>query len=241
MTPYFSSLKTSRRITAIRSANAAERATQLSEFARELRICVLHMIQHAGLGHIGGDFSVVDILATLFGGVMDYDPENPTWPERDRFILSKGHCSASLYATLAFSGFFSPAQLATFAQPLSILNGLEREALDLQDVRRQLRLAARWRIEPDAARVGFALAQWLNHRMEGLCRRLDETAIKRACGVLDLFMDEHQWRLSLYQAQNLYYEILKTHRDSFFLSPELKEALYGLGRRLKFSDSLLKL
>lgn len=123
MTPYFSSLKTSRRITAIRSANAAERATQLSEFARELRICVLHMIQHAGLGHIGGDFSVVDILATLFGGVMDYDPENPTWPERDRFILSKGHCSASLYATLAFSGFFSPAQLATFAQPLSILNG----------------------------------------------------------------------------------------------------------------------
>ena len=77
--------------------------------------------------------------------------------------------------------------------------------------------------------------------MEGLCRRLDETAIKRACGVLDLFMDEHQWRLSLYQAQNLYYEILKTHRDSFFLSPELKEALYGLGRRLKFSDSLLKL
>jgi hypothetical protein len=83
-----------------------ERARLLGEVSREIRLSVLDMISKARQGHVGGDFSVTDILATLFFGVMRYDATNPKSPERDRFILSKGHCSAALYSILALSGFF---------------------------------------------------------------------------------------------------------------------------------------
>ena len=124
MNSYFSSLKpNSSRVSSVRNAAPAEREAQLREFARELRVCVLNVIKGAGLGHVGGDFSAADTLVTLFGGVMNYDPANPQWAERDRFILSKGHCSASLYSVLAMCGFIPPEELATFAKPLSALNG----------------------------------------------------------------------------------------------------------------------
>ncbi|HWT26115.1 MAG TPA: transketolase, partial [Solirubrobacteraceae bacterium] len=74
-------------------------------------------------GHIGGDLSVTDILVTLFGAVLEVDPERPDLPERDRFVLSKGHCAAALYATLARCGFFPREELVTFMAPLSMLNG----------------------------------------------------------------------------------------------------------------------
>lgn len=75
------------------------------------------------MGHIGGDFSVTDILVTLFFDVMRYRAEDPEWAGRDRFILSKGHCSAALYSVLARAGFFSQDLLPTFMAPLSVLNG----------------------------------------------------------------------------------------------------------------------
>ena len=62
-----------------------------------------------GLGHIGGDFSVIDILVTSYWAALRVDPPRPSDPDRDRFILSKGHCAAALYTTLARCGFF-PAQ-----------------------------------------------------------------------------------------------------------------------------------
>ena len=81
------------------------------------------MVHHAKLGHPGGDLSSADILVTLYLAVMRLDPKNPTWPGRDRFIMSKGHCSAALYATLAEAGILDHAALATFMDPLSKLNG----------------------------------------------------------------------------------------------------------------------
>jgi transketolase len=82
------------------------------------------MVYKAKLGHIGGDLSVTDILVALyFGGVLRVDPDRPDAPERDRFILSKGHCAGALYTTLAHAGFFPLDELDTFAQPLSRLNG----------------------------------------------------------------------------------------------------------------------
>jgi transketolase len=81
------------------------------------------MVDRAGLGHIGGDLSVTDILVTLFGAVLDVDPADPTREDRDRFILSKGHCAGALYATLAHCGFFPREELTTFMAPLSALNG----------------------------------------------------------------------------------------------------------------------
>jgi transketolase len=99
------------------------RIAGIAELARQVRVADLQMISRAQLGHIGGDFSVTDILATLYGAVLNIDPKNPTDPERDRFILSKGHCAGALYSTLAHRGFIPLEQLETFAQPLSALNG----------------------------------------------------------------------------------------------------------------------
>lgn len=95
----------------------------LEALATRIRVTVLRTINRAGLGHVGGDLSVTDILATLYGAVLRVDPAQPQWPDRDRFILSKGHAAVSLYTTLAIRGFFDEAELATFAQPLSRLNG----------------------------------------------------------------------------------------------------------------------
>ena len=124
MDSFYSSLKPcANRVQSLRDSSALEREAQLRAFSREIRRSVLQVIHGAGLGHVGGDFSVADTLATLFGSVLNYDPANPKWADRDRFILSKGHCSASLYSVLALCGFIDPEQLDTFAKPLSALNG----------------------------------------------------------------------------------------------------------------------
>ncbi len=82
------------------------------------------MTHHAHLGHTGGDLSSADILAVLYlGGVLRVNPAEPRWPQRDRFILSKGHCSGAYYSTLAARGFFPLDQLKTYMDPLSMLNG----------------------------------------------------------------------------------------------------------------------
>lgn len=91
--------------------------------AASIRRHDLDMVYRARLGHIGGEFSAIDILATLYFGVLRLNPADPAWPERDRFILSKGHAAAALYTTLAHAGFFPLAELETFMQPLSRLNG----------------------------------------------------------------------------------------------------------------------
>lgn len=107
----------------IASAEPAARSKRLEEIAYEIRRSVVKMIDRAQLGHVGGDLSVTDILVTLFGAVLSVDPERPHADERDRLILSKGHCSASIYATLAHCGYFPVARLADFMAPLSPLNG----------------------------------------------------------------------------------------------------------------------
>jgi transketolase len=99
------------------------RAALLRDRAQQTRREVLQIIRRAGLGHIGGDFSVTDLLTVLYHGVLHIDPEHPNDPERDRFILSKGHCAVSFYTTLASCGFFPSARLTQFAQPDSDLSG----------------------------------------------------------------------------------------------------------------------
>ncbi|MDQ1701617.1 MAG: transketolase [Frankiaceae bacterium] len=104
-------------------ADAATRARLLAEAADASRRLILRTISKAGLGHVGGDLSVIDILTCLYGAVLSVDPADPTAADRDRFILSKGHCAGALYVTLAQTGFFSPDELVTFMAPLSPLNG----------------------------------------------------------------------------------------------------------------------
>jgi transketolase len=95
----------------------------VARLALTIRRTSLKMVNAARLGHPGGDLSAADILAVLFSSVLKVDPLHPRMPGRDRFILSKGHCSAALYATLAETGFFPRERLAEFMKPLSFLNG----------------------------------------------------------------------------------------------------------------------
>ena len=101
-----------------------ERAVVLRHKANWIRLSAMTMNHHARLGHTGGDLSSADILAVLFlGGILQVDPAQPRWPQRDRFILSKGHGAAAYYSTLAARGFFPLEQLGTYMDPLSMLNG----------------------------------------------------------------------------------------------------------------------
>lgn len=81
------------------------------------------MLTEAGSGHPGGSLSCIDILTALYFKIMRHDPKKPKWPDRDRFILSKGHGAPALYAALAYSGYFGKDQLMTLRKLGSPLQG----------------------------------------------------------------------------------------------------------------------
>jgi transketolase len=112
-----------RRQAAIAAAAPAQRGAILAAEARAARQDIVRTIGHARIGHIGGDLSVIDVLTTLYNGVLRVAPDDPEWPGRDRLILSKGHCACALYVTLARTGFISRRDLSGFAADLSPLNG----------------------------------------------------------------------------------------------------------------------
>jgi len=89
---------------------------KLEKFANDIRIETLRELGHLGFGHIGGAMSIVELLAVLYGKVMNVDPENPKWEERDWLVISKGHAGPALYATLALKGFFPKDWLYTLNQ-----------------------------------------------------------------------------------------------------------------------------
>ena len=89
----------------------------LKEHARNIRIDLLKALNNCNSGHTGGSLSCADILATLYFSVMRYDPKNPSWEDRDRFIMSKGHAAPALYATLAEAGYFAKEELNKLRTP----------------------------------------------------------------------------------------------------------------------------
>src|SRR5262245_10073403 len=93
------------------------------ELARRLRVHVLHMTSRAGSSHVGSAFSCADIVAVLYGRVLRVDPENPRDPRRDRFVLSKGHAGAIVYAVLAERGFIPTSLLETYYADGTVLSG----------------------------------------------------------------------------------------------------------------------
>src|SRR5690242_15764065 len=100
-----------------------KQVAKLRTLATAIRRRDLQMVYETKLGHIASDFSATDILTTLYFNVLRVDPHRPDDPNRDRFILSKGHGVGALYITLAHAGFFPLDELATFTKPLSRLNG----------------------------------------------------------------------------------------------------------------------
>ena len=100
-----------------------EEIRRLEDIARRIRIDVLRMTTRAGSGHPGGCLSCADIITALYFKVLRHDPKNPSWEDRDRFILSKGHSAPALYAALAEAGYFDKSLLMTLRRPDSILQG----------------------------------------------------------------------------------------------------------------------
>ncbi len=97
---------------------------ELMSKAKWVRQQILEMVVDAKKGHIGGALSCTDILVTLYyGGILRFDSGNPSWTDRDKFILSKGHSSIALYAILADLGFFPVSELNAFCQKGSMLGG----------------------------------------------------------------------------------------------------------------------
>jgi transketolase len=99
------------------------RNDSLKEIATDIRRSIIRMTCEAKSGHPGGSLSAVEILTALYFGIMRIDPKRPAWEDRDRFVLSKGHASPVLYATLAKRGYFSADELMGFRKLGSMLQG----------------------------------------------------------------------------------------------------------------------
>ena len=100
-----------------------QKITNLQQRAKAIRRHIIKMLCEAGSGHPGGSLSAADIMSVLFFEVMKLDPEKPDWPERDRFVLSKGHAAPVLYAALAEKGFLPVEELLTLRKLGSRLQG----------------------------------------------------------------------------------------------------------------------
>jgi len=100
-----------------------EKKEHLQKIADKIRRNVLEMIYKAQSGHLGGSFSVAEIVSVLYFSEMRIDPDNPDWPDRDRFVPSKGHCAPAIYAALALKGIVEPEALSDLRQTGCILQG----------------------------------------------------------------------------------------------------------------------
>lgn len=96
---------------------------KLDNRSRNLRRQMVKMLASARRGHVGSAFSVVEIIRVLFDDILKYDSKRPKWPDRDRFLLSKGHGCMALYVMLAEKGFFPESELWTFCHDGSMLGG----------------------------------------------------------------------------------------------------------------------
>ena len=96
---------------------------RLEAIAQECRVQIIRMLTHAGSGHPGGSLSVIDLLTAIFLGRMRHDPRQPLSPDRDRLVLSKGHCVPALYTVMWKAGYFPESMLLTLRKLGSPLQG----------------------------------------------------------------------------------------------------------------------
>ncbi len=96
---------------------------ELEELARGIRIRLITLVARAEAGHLGGSLSAVELLTALYFSAMRIDPEDPSWEDRDRFVLSKGHAAPAYYTVLSAAGYFPDSVLSTYDQLGSALQG----------------------------------------------------------------------------------------------------------------------
>lgn len=164
------------------SENSAGKLENNDITAKRLRSSILQMIHAGGSGHPGGSFSVLEILMTLFSSVVRFKPHDPTWPDRDRVILSKGHGVPALYALLAELGYF----------PKDWLMSLRKLGSPLQGHPDVVRLPA---VEAATGSLGqgLSIAQGM-----ALAQRLDKRKSRTFCIVGDGEIQEGQiWECAM--------------------------------------------
>jgi transketolase len=200
---------------------SSELVSRLTEVARELRIMDIEMISEAGSGHPGGTLSAADMVAALFFHKLRLRPEEPNWPDRDRFVLSKGHCIPIVYAAMAKRGFFDPSLAKTLRKlgsPLqghpdrTRLPGIEASTGSLgQGLSVAIGMAlagkldgATWRVycmlgdgEVQAGQVWEAAMFAPRHGLDNLCAILDYNQVqqtRKVAEILDLEPIVDKWR-----------------------------------------------
>jgi transketolase len=203
------------------TADRRQLVDRLTEIARDLRIIDIEMITEAGSGHPGGTLSAADMIAALYFHKLRLRPEEPLWPDRDRFILSKGHCIPIVYAAMARRGFFPEEELMTLRKvgsPLqghpdrTRLPGIEASTGSLgQGLSIAVGMAlagkldgASWRVycmlgdgEIQAGQIWEAAMFAPRHGLDNLCAILDQNQVQQTAKVADILDEEPlvaKWR-----------------------------------------------
>jgi transketolase len=182
----------------------------LKRLAIELRKTILRMIAHAGSGHPGGSLSIVELLIGLYWHALRHDPTRPDWPQRDLFLLSKGHGCPALYAVLAYQGYFPKEELMTLrryptrlqghpekgsppgveiaagslGQGLSIANGMA--LADRLDTCRRRIFCLMGDGEIQEGQVWEAAMTAFHHRLDGVCAIIDANQLQQNGPVKDI-------------------------------------------------------
>ena len=159
-------------------------------------------------------------------------------------LKSKVRNYDQLLEYLTLLGSKPPAILtvaAEFTLTSDIVAKLEDTYPDVAGIRRLFGLAGFWRVKPDEERIRFAFSDCMNEMLTAMCLGgLDIEAVENLNELVSLFTEEFEWHLSLYDSQNLYYELLKKNREVLKTAPErLRKAMYELGHELKFADEIL--
>ncbi len=193
---------------------------RLAEDARRLRREILTMLSKAGSGHTGSSLSCVELILLLYSYKLRYDPKNPRWESRDRFVLSKGHGCPALYSVLAHTGFFEKEKLNTLrqvgtllqghpqlglpgleastgslGQGLSLANGMALSArLDKRDTRVYCMLGDG---EVNEGQVWEAAMTAAHYKLDNLCAIIDYNKLQIdgfLCDVKDMLEMEEKWQ-----------------------------------------------
>ena len=207
--------------TAVTGEERRELTRRLEDIARDLRITDIEMLTEAGSGHPGGTLSAADMIAALYFYKLRLRPEEPDWPDRDRFVLSKGHCIPIVYAALAKRGFFDQSLLGTLRKlgsPLqghpdrNRLPGIESSTGSLGQglsIAVGMALAGKldggsWRVycmlgdgEIQAGQVWEAAMFAPRHGLDNLCAILDANQVQQTAKVVEILDEEPlvaKWR-----------------------------------------------
>lgn len=108
-----------------------DKIQELKEITRQLRVETLKMLHQAGSGHTGGPLGMMEMMVALYFYKMKHDPQKPAWPDRDRFILSNGHCAPALYVCLARAGYFPKEELQYLRKLGSPLQGHPKRNIEI--------------------------------------------------------------------------------------------------------------